>query len=457
METFNYSSQIENDKVYKRSVVKSGQKDSAWDSTVAQSTSSGTRKRERTSLYSQEIRTERKVVQYELSFDQQKARELQRIKFTNPESYEEEKANFEEYLNMQLLTALGERYNRGISEFSYKSKDGKLVGMHSDEPFEDVLIRGRDYRLEYGNVLDHPRETAEVVGFQKMQELILDENTPVGSIVISVSPPGREGSIYKHNFYDMFQKQSDNSVRAVRFSSSLSATETLERLSEVVLNSEIPEEITDVALLSSPILLGNEMEMEEIHKLLHKNHDVMSEEDFNEIKRRNSELRTSLISSLINNPDDSRSHAIRFNALLNGSDDIADLLKKKKIGTIFEGKTTTYFSDKDIMSLGMRAVRGVDTGCGFSGGMAVGGLSSGFSGAFGYFGVEQFGFTRPEDDPALCKCGGDLPHFHCPGTKTVKEKDKDGNETKKKKACSYKIIVGRGTTSCPDCGESKKC
>ena len=398
-----------------------------------------------------ETASTRKVVQYELDFDRQKARELRERIYEAPDVYQSERAQFEGYMKMQLLTALGERFNRGISEYSYFLKDGKLRGEHSDEPFEDILIRGRDYRKENGNALDHPREAAEVEGFQRMQEIMADDTTPVGEVVISVSPPGREGSIYKHNFYDMFQKADDGSVKAVRFSSALTPIETIERLFEIAPHTSYPDTITDTALLAHPIRLGKDLSMEKVHKLLHRYHEVLSEDDFAEMKRVCDVLMTSFIASLIDNPEDTHSHALRFNAVLNGADEVADLLKLKREGVIFEDKKA--YDNEDIYSLGMRAVRSVDTGCGLSGGV---GLSGGFSLGFGYFGIEQFSM-RPENDPNLCRCGGAAPHFHCPGTKVIKEKDKSGNEVKKRKECSYKIIVGQGITVCPDCGEAKKC
>ncbi len=454
MERFSYQPQ-QQEKTSWKAPVADVRQETTWDNFVAQAPSLYKKKEESKQI--ERERPQRKVVQYELSFDQQKARELQKVLYEQPDRYEEEKKQFEGYINFQLLTTLGERYNRGISEYSYRVRDGKLVGEHSDEPFEDVLIRGRDYRLENGSPLDHPREAAEVEGFQKMQEIMTDEETPDGTIVISVSPPGREGSIYKHNFYDMFQKTEDGSIKAVRFSSSLTAEETIDRLKELVPDLDTPEELSDVSLLSSPLTLGNGLTMEKIHQLLHRDHEVMSEEDFEEIKRLSDILRTSFIASLLADPDNERAHALRFNALLNGADDIADLLKAKRNGVIFERKSQKKYTERDISSLGMRAVRGVDTGCGFSGGIAMGGLSAGMSAGLGFFGVDQFGYMRPEDDPNLCRCGGDSPHFHCPGTKTIKERDSKGNEVKKKKECKYKIIVGRGTTSCPDCGEGKKC
>ncbi len=59
-------------------------------------------------------------------------------------------------------------------------------------------------------------------------------------------------------------------------------------------------------------------------------------------------------------------------------------------------------------------------------------------------------FSNNEDyknDPNLCRCGGKEPHFHCPG------KTEDGN------SCNHAIVVGEGTTKCPNpkCGLDATC
>lgn len=392
----------------------------------------------------------RNVVQYELDFDRQKARELYEIKRHQPEKYEEEKKAFEGFIVMQLLTALGERFNRGISEFSYRVKDGKLVGEHSDEPFEDVLVRGRDYRKMHGSPVDHPREAAEVVGFQNMQAVMADEETPAGTTMISISPPGKSGSIYKHNFYDGYQKQNDGTVRAIRFSSALSPEETLSRLHMLSSQQDMPQEVTDAVLLSHPIRIDNSMTLEEVHQYLHEDHEVMSEEDFAIIQEFSTSIRTAYISTLQEDPD-SVELPLLLNAQWNVADDIKEALDNGTFAERYSRNKQSAYTKNEIRYFGLAPVRAVDTGCGLSGGVSIG------ESALGTFGVGAFGKRRPEDDPNLCRCGGAKPHFHCPGSKTIEEKQKDGTKKKKIIDCKHAIIVGSGTTKCPECGEMKKC
>lgn len=51
------------------------------------------------------------------------------------------------------------------------------------------------------------------------------------------------------------------------------------------------------------------------------------------------------------------------------------------------------------------------------------------------------------NDPNLCRCSAaSEPHFHCPGTK------KSSSES-----CNHAIIVGKGISQCPNCGQGKTC
>lgn len=87
------------------------------------------------------------------------------------------------------------------------------------------------------------------------------------------------------------------------------------------------------------------------------------------------------------------------------------------------------------------------TSCGSSGGM-----KSGLNNPLPDLGFKNnalivttsFEMTDAKDDPDLCRCGGKEPHFHCPGSK-------DG------KACNHVIIVGKGISKCPSCGQGKTC
>lgn len=339
----------------------------------------------------------KKAVQYELAFDRQKASELFALRET--EKYEEEEKAFDGFIAMQLLTALGERFNRGLSEYSYQIRDNKLYGEHSDEPFENVLERGRAYREIHGNKLDHPREQAEVDGFQRIQEVLAHADTPEGAIMISISPPGKEGSIYKHNFYDGFQKMSDGSIRVIRFSSALTAEETVEKLQELDPFIEKPEDTSDVAVLAQPLLINTTypLTLGALHQHLHKDHDIMSEDDFKKITDICNSLITSYIAVLKDEPVNERRQKILFNAILNRADQVAGSLKENTYEDRFSKKREWQYSQSDIIRLGSAPVRRVDTGCGLSGGYGVGSEAQGGMTALGIFSVSEFSTSGEQD------------------------------------------------------------
>lgn len=342
-----------------------------------------------------------KVVQYEIDFDRHQAREI--LLDRGSEDYESRVDNFKTFTEMQLLTALGERFNRGLSSYSYRTEDGVLYGEHSDEPFLDVLERGRAYREIYGNPADHSREEAEVRGFKKIQDVLGNPDTPPGTIAVSVSPPGGEGSIYKHNFYDGFQKKEDGSIEVVRFSNALSAEETVEKLIDLDSSIRIPDEVSDVELLSNPFILSADsargMTLDKLHSHLHIEHDVMSEKDFAVVQDMCTFLIVSYINSLLEDPDNQNKHARLYNAILNKADEVADSLKESS--SVKNVISSTFMTEQEIYYLGSQPVREVDTGCGYSGGAEV---TDGAETAIGVFSVMSFGGVEDRYGSLKFKC-----------------------------------------------------
>ncbi|MBP6882667.1 MAG: hypothetical protein KBC15_03910 [Candidatus Levybacteria bacterium] len=386
----------------------------------------------------------KEIVQYEGDFDRQKARELLQLQDSGFEDYLSAEQGFNEFITLQLLTMLGERFNRGKSEFMYREVNGKLVGDYSNEPLEDVFERGRAYREIHGNPSERAREQAEVDGFRRTQQMMLDAKA--GTKVISVSPPN--GETYQHNFFDIFEKKESGEVEAVRYSSALSVEETMEKLFEISTENsfpiEFPEDWSDVGLLSHPILLDTSLSVDQIYRKLHRDHEIMSDDEFDEVTRSVKAIITSYTAVLLSEPENINKHNLHLNAILNAADLAKERIREKKNAVVI------LYDDYDIDVLGHAPVRAVNAGCGYSGGFNV---MAGES-ALRPFGVA--GFARAEDDPSLCKCGGQSPHFHCPGEKTVKPKSNEEGH-KKKEPCNFVITVGKNITSCPDCGEGKRC
>lgn len=353
------------------------------------------------------------------------------------------KEQFLSYIPTQLETLLGERFNVILSQFDYDIKDGQMYGKDMDEPFMESIKRGRDYRKENGNTVDKGREEAEVVGFEKIQQLLTDPETPIDTMMLSISPKGGEDSSYQHNFYDVFTLRKTRSGRRCievrRYASGLN----IEDYKIMILpfaNIEVDDNDPATSFLANPIAIQNTLTPDDLHQYFHREHETMEERTLNVIKRHCRELGKEYANAVWNDRTNQRRHKILFNAYLNKADEIKQNIEREgiekweKIDII----STKKMLDEDVAKYAMRQVREVTTGCGLSDGYEIskGDLLSPFS-------VEEYG-KRPEDDPNLCKCGGDKPHFHCPGK--IEEKD-----------CNEKIIVGRGITECKKCGEKKKC
>jgi hypothetical protein len=307
----------------------------------------------------------KEIVQYEGDFDRQKAQDLLRLKEQGFEDYASAEQGFNEFITLQLLTMLGERFNRGKSEFMYREVNGKLVGDYSNEPLEDVFERGRAYREIHGNPSERAREQAEVDGFRKTQEIML--HAKEGTKVISVSPPN--GETYTHNFFDIFEKKESGEVEAVRYSSALSVEETMEKLFDISVESsfpvEFPDDWSDVGLLANPIVLDTSLSVDQIYRKLHRDHDIMSDEEFDEVTRSVKAIITSYTAVLLSEPENINKHNLHLNAILNAADLAKERIREKKNAVVI------LYDDYDIDVLGHAPVRAVNAGCGYSGGFNV--------------------------------------------------------------------------------------
>ena len=147
----------------------------------------------------------KRLVAYEPKFDRQAYSEAT------------DKEKLDAYTKKQLETHLGERFNVLLSQTRFEIRNKEIYGENTQEPFMDMLQRGAKYRRENGNPVDFDREEAEVIGFSKIQTKLTDEDTKIGAMMLSISPPGKEESVYKHNFYDVFTlKQDEKGLLPVR-------------------------------------------------------------------------------------------------------------------------------------------------------------------------------------------------------------------------------------------------
>jgi len=342
---------------------------------------------------------------------------------------EKDRERLNSYTKRQLETHLGERFNVILSTTRYEIRDGQIFGEDTNEPFMQMLKRGRDYRRKHGNSVDFAREDAEVLGFAKIEDFAR-EDAEVGDIKISISQKGEvdKGSVYNHNFYDIFTLKQDDKgkyLEARRYSSSLILEETARRLRQVSLITD-DFEVTPEHFLENPIAvpLNKFSTADDLHQFLHEDHEYVTKEEFEEIKRMTAFLVVSYLHSLLGKPIDEKDQLLRINAYLNGGDIALDIVRGKTGSATNQSLAfkQAFNTKESIYALGMQPVRVVATGCGASGGFSVNQVNQLMSSPFS---VSEF-----------AKNGTNQEWFSCP-------------------KCSYKADGPIGNR-CPGCGLTKE-
>jgi hypothetical protein len=370
-----------------------------------------------------------KLVTYDRTFDQRDYRNLDLLLSTNREEYVKQKGLLDSYTRKNLETTIGERVNAGISKYIYEHKNGMLFREGSDEPILDIIKRGVEWRRNNGStVVD--REEAELTGMQKIQDAMTMADIDEGEMMLSISPPGDD--IYTKNFIDVFQKVrkelADGSVvyytQARRFTADLTNDQYRERLQE--LGVDVPEDPNDVYFLSNPVLINPKhsslQDPDMVHAFLHKEHEFMNTEEFEEIILACTPFIIAYINTMTFEPYNDRQQALVFNAILNKADQIADKITARKRGiTNISSFNDTYVPDtlsleRQIALLGRQNVRELDTGCGLSAGADAGR----FGGPTGPFSVFEAG--------VLTDAKGSR-RFNCPAKGCQKENIRPYNQT----------------------------
>lgn len=300
------------------------------------------------------------------------------------------------YILRNLETFLGERLNVILSKSTYEIKDGVIYGEDMDIPFIEVMKRGVEYRrrLDGEGRVDRKREEAEVKGFLKIEEILCNPNTESGTMMVSISPPGHNGSLYKHNFYDIFtlkEAYGRRFVEARRYSSALAYEEYKDKLEPLHYMGNI---VDDADFLRNPIKVDDVFfkTADEIHAYLHREHKTTKEEDFEKVLR----ACRSLSERYVQTGD-----ITILNAIMNKADMEAGLI---------ENKLARFYGslDQEINFLGKEPVRQAATGCGSSGGFSTNSTDKKLSSS--PFSVSDFGEINYEfDEPGPCKkCGSDV-------------------------------------------------
>ena len=298
---------------------------------------------------------------YEIGFDQAEAFRLGQIE--NPQERLLAKEQFGSYITSQMETTLGERYNVGLSQFSYDIKNGQMWGKDMNEPFMDSLTRGRDYRKVHGKAIDWAREDAEVAGFKSMQSRLLSDKAKVGDTMLSISIRGAKTSTYQRNFYDVFSLQENEMgeryVEARRYASSLGPQDYKEKLGVFGKAEDY---------LANPIEMPSGVTPDDIHAYLHDGHEFMNGDEFGVIKSECKDLINAYTRALIEQPGNDNLHRVLFNTIINKADDIADKIKEGAYNYQMPGVITIQ---QEVEAYGFQPVKEVETGCGTLGGYDI--------------------------------------------------------------------------------------
>ncbi len=334
-----------------------------------------------------------------------------------PAAYREARVALDSYTRFQVQTHLGERLNVNLSRFRYDLHDGILYTQNTNEEVIEMIQRGADTRRSLSSESDQRRQEAEVEEFHQIQRVLGNPDAAEGTVMLAVSPPGRDGSSYSHNFHDMFILHVDEGtgeryIEARRYSSALSPEEYLQEMRR--LNPSYgadfdPETMQlDVYFLSHPLELAAGTNPDILHERFHRSHgyDTMSEQDFATVKAECQQMIGWYISELNRLTQPGQQYPGYENdlnnildAIMNKADDVATAVRRQADGQriAYEFGLTSNMSTlaAEIAFYGARDVREVTTGCGSSGSLGnkdrrPGNMSS-FSFLDSILGADEFG------------------------------------------------------------------
>jgi len=321
----------------------------------------------------------------------------------------EDQGILRQYTAQQLETYVGERLGVVESTIRWNIVEGKIIPEGVSTPLETIITNGVNWRRSFnengelnGNPVDFAREEAEYEGFLKSQARLTDPNTPIGAIDLSVSPPGGEGSDYKHKFFDVRVVKEDERgqryIEATRFLSDLSIEGYAEHLAPVREFESVP---TPEDFLRDPIILdGIFSDASEVGTYLSGGVKALETQRFAEIKSLLRPYFISYINSLITNPNAVLEHNLRLNAIVNEADAIQEaqegedhsLLRAKRH---FADFAPSSMIEQVIQVTGRKEVKRKAVPCpGESAGLEVGALGQPIE----PYSVGDFG--KPSDEPS---------------------------------------------------------
>ncbi|MDP3988580.1 MAG: hypothetical protein Q8P80_05565 [Candidatus Levybacteria bacterium] len=371
---------------------------------------------------------------YHLEFDRLAYQTL--VEFKDDPDYDKARERLNRFTDRQLKTLLAEREHTLLSTTRLRVENGVVYPENDNEAFINMVRRGRDYRRIYGNQIDFKREDAELAGQEEVIEVLSDAKTKEGTMFLSISPKGKEGSSYKHNFFDIFILESrggEKYIEIKRYSSPLLIDEFVNKFTEITGVETLSAD--DAFFLSHPIKLEQDKRFNcagGVAEFMGKDNHFMSEEDFKrQILSKCQFLIDAYKNALYQNPNDAENQELIYKAIQNKADEV------NGGNLIFPADVPQALIVAEINRLGNQKVRQVSTGCGFSGGSKSGVLNA-LEKLFenkllqNPFRVSDFKEEWFQCPKCSYKADGPIGGTTCPGCHVTAEEFYSNNENQKK-------------------------
>lgn len=382
-------------------------------------------------------------IAYNWEFDNQDRRQLESSRhLLATEEFQRRKDQLNARITENLKSEIRERFCTVEYQTAYTLQDGRLVSVHHDEPFSEIIKRGIEYRSQNGST-DTIRERAELIGFERIEQILNHDSEP--KTIISISPKGNPNSVYRHNFFDVFQKQEDGKIQMTRFTSTASY-EDFQKAAQK-LNPVTPQPVTptDAYFLAHPI--ETNLSLEEILQTIELDKNALAKEYVESII----EACMPVILAYVANPSEKGyKAAVNLADILAGkkhlSDSVildpsttlrvSDLIENPILDRVEDDNrvfkwdqipSTSYQTPVTINYLASLPVRPVATGCGISGSNTN--RTEAIRTLLNPWSVADFGLNTSEEDKS---------DFPCP-------------------KCGYTITYGAGIKQCPGCGLEATC
>lgn len=393
---------------------------------------------------------------------------LERAKFERiletPNLDPEQKENliqaFKEETDVQLDTSLKERYCSEQNTTTFVIQDHKLrSALLPNEDFEDVMLRGL-IKARESNSKELVREEKEVEGFLNLQQIVCDENTPIGTRIISCSPPSaNKDTPYTKRFVDIWEVKQDEQgkrfAEVTRFTTVLDYEgyrQALVKLDPNYFDEEDENSQFDAYVLSHHVLLPPDEQIgtaEELYEaFFERDYQASKDSLLQEVLQFSRSYKSVVIERLCQPVANWIEIAESFNALVNVSDYFLEKKEKADYQTecIYFASSDLNPSSWEIAYWGRQQVETRAAGCGASSGFKI---KSGFDNISEAFtnSVAKKGLENITGICEKCSKNSSDGHYHCPKCNEEYEDETDKSPDQRTKKCreeDCKYVFGCG-------------